>query len=110
MLQMLIWLDRTPESFVPGHPQATARVAKLPLVGPDRILRWDTEKLYSALNAQRIERDMTWKQVANELGGGWSAASLTGLRKRGNAGFPAIMRVTRWLGQPVATFTRASKG
>lgn len=108
VLQMLVWLDRTPESFVPGHPEAAVREARLPRVGPARILRWDTESLHLALDAARIARALTWRQVAEEIGGGWTAASLTGLRTRGNAGFPAIMRVTGWLGRPVASFTRAS--
>src|SRR5215510_6028325 len=31
VLQMLLWLDRTPESFVPGHPGAAHPEARLPL-------------------------------------------------------------------------------
>jgi hypothetical protein len=107
VLQMLRWLERTPESFVPGHPEAAMEAAKLPDVGPYRILRFDTRKLYAALDTQRTERGMTWKQVASEIGG-FSAASLTRLAKGGRTGFPQVMRMTRWLGRPAACFTRAS--
>ena len=107
VLQMLRWLNRTPESFVPSHPEAAAEIATLPNVGSDQILRFDTGKLYSALDAQRKERGMSWKEVASEIGG-FSAASLTRLSKGGRTGFPHVMRIARWLGRPAACFTRAS--
>ena len=107
VLQMLRWLNRAPESFVPGHQEAAAEAATLPEVGPDKILRFDTGKLYSALDAQRKERGMSWQQVASEIGG-FSAAGLTRLSKGGRTGFPEVMRITRWLGRPAACFTRAS--
>lgn len=109
VLQMLIWLDRTPESFVAGHPQAGAPEAKLPHVGPARILRWDTETLYQAIESLRIKREMSWQDVANEIGVGWTPSTLKALRNRENAVFPSIMWVTRWLGQPVASFTHATE-
>jgi hypothetical protein len=103
VLQMLRWLSRTPESFVPGDREAMA----LPDVPPDRILRFDARKMYSALDAQRVERGLTWKQVADEIGG-FSAAMLTRLSQGGRVGFPHVMRITRWLGRPAASFTRIS--
>ena len=105
VLQMLRWLDRTPESFVPGHPVA-AEAAKLPDVGPYQILRFDTGRLYAALDAQRRDRGMTWNEVASEIGG-FSAAGLTRLSKGGRTGFPHVMRMTRWLRLPAACFMRA---
>ncbi|MFY9826944.1 MAG: helix-turn-helix transcriptional regulator [Thermoanaerobaculia bacterium] len=107
VLQMLLWLHRAPESFVPGYPDAAAETLALPYVGPGQILRFDLGKLYSALDAQRIERGMTWKQVASEIGG-FSAASLTRLSQGRRTGFPHVMRIARWLGRPVASFTRVS--
>ncbi|HEX4959493.1 MAG TPA: hypothetical protein VF173_01545 [Thermoanaerobaculia bacterium] len=107
VLQMLLWLNRTPESFVPGYQEAAAEALGLPYVGPHQILRFDTRKLYSALDAQRIERGMTWKQVASEIGG-FSAASLTLLSKGGLTSFPHVMRIIRWLGRPAVSFTRIS--
>lgn len=104
VLQMLRWLNRTPESFVPGYREEAAR---LPDVASHQILRFDTGKLYSALDAQRIERGMTWRQVADEIGG-FTAAVLTRLSKGGRTGFPQVMRITRWLGRPAASFTQAS--
>jgi hypothetical protein len=107
VLQMLRWLRRTPESFVPGCDETTAAGATLPDVGPSQILRFDTRKMYAALDARRVEQGMTWTQVASEIGG-VNAASLTRLSKGERTGFPQVMRIARWLGRPIAWFTRAS--
>ncbi len=67
VLQALRWLNRTPESFVPGHVPAANEA--LPHVDPDRILRFDAIAIYQALDAQRIARGLSWSQVAREIGG-----------------------------------------
>ena len=106
IIQMLIWLDRTPESFIPGYngPQA-----KLPRVGTDRILRWHTGLIHAALDERRKERGMTWKQIAEELGPGFTAATLTRMKTPGHVGFPSVMRIFAWLGRPAADFARPSR-
>ncbi len=105
IIQMLIWLDRTPESFVPGY---SGPEAKLPRVATDRILRWHTGLMYTALEEQRNERGMTWKQVAEELGPRFTAASLTRMATPGLVAFPHVMRIFAWLGRPAADFARPS--
>lgn len=106
ILQMLLWLDRAPESFVPGHPHSEDASARLPSVPAGRVLRFETKKLHVALDAQRIERKTTWTQVAKEIGVGVS--SLTHLARGGRTAFPQVMRIVRWLGRPAAHFTHAS--
>jgi hypothetical protein len=106
VLQMLLWLDRTPESFVAGHPSPNEAGAKLARVGPRRILRFDAASIFVALDAQRVERAMTWAQVANDIGG-INASSLTRLSNGGLVAFPAVVRIATWLKRPVAHFTRA---
>ena len=106
VLQMLRWLDRTPESFVPGYERSMPEATPLPSVGRDQILRFDTKALYLALNTQRLEREQTWVTVAREIGG-LNAASLSRYENGGRTGFPQIMRITRWLWRPAASFTRA---
>jgi len=59
VLQMLRWLGRTPESFVPGHEEPDAVAAALPALGPHQILRFDNRRIYAALEAQQVERGMT---------------------------------------------------
>lgn len=106
VLQMLRWLGRTPESFVPGWegPQQT-----LPQVTSSQVLRFDARAIYSALDTQRAERGMTWRQVADEIGG-FNAPSLTRLTKGGRVVFPGVMRIFRWLSRPAAHFTRVTVG
>jgi hypothetical protein len=105
VLQMLRWLNRTPESFIPGHPQAADEEVALPAVGPHQVLRFDTRKLHAALDAQRQVRGMTWRQVADDIVG-VAESSLTHLAKGGRTGFPHVARLAGWLGRPVADFTR----
>ena len=65
-------------------------------------------KFHSTLNAKRIADGLTWVELAQAIGG-FTAAMLTRLSKPGGrVGFPAATRLTRWLGRPVAAFTRAA--
>jgi hypothetical protein len=104
---MMLWLDRTPESFVPGFPNANADRFKLRKLGTRQILRFDTKALYAAVNAQRQAKGLTWNEVAAEMEIG-STNPLRGLAKGGLTGFPIVMRIVEWLDQPAAAFTRAS--
>ena len=108
VLQMLLWLNRTPESFVLGHQECDEAGTRLPDIPTHQVLRFDTTKLHAALDAQRVARKMTWAQVARETG--LSVSNLTHLSKGGRTGFPHVMRIVRWLGRPAAQFTRASDG
>jgi len=104
VLQMLRWLGRTPESFVPGYPEEAG--AALPDVASRKILRFDTRKLYRAIAAERDRRTLTWSQVAAETG--WSVPALTRLSQGGRTGFPTVMRLFEWLKLPASRFIRAS--
>lgn len=107
VLQMLLWLRRTPESFVSGDSKTGAKDDSLPEVGTDRILRFDTAAIYAKLEIERDDRGLTRQQVADEIGG-LNASSLTGMSKGGRTSFPKIMRILGWLGRPAASFTRRS--
>jgi hypothetical protein len=107
ILQMLRWLKRTPESFVRGFDRAAPHTMKLPDLPSHQILRFDTKRLFAALDAQRLERGCSWAQVAQEIGA-VTAANLTHLQKGGRAAFPHVMRIVRWLDRPAADFVRGS--
>jgi len=47
---------------------------------------------------------MTWRQVADEIGG-FTPGMLTGLAKARHVGFPRVMRLVAWLDRPAASFT-----
>ena len=106
-LQMLVWLDRTPESLLPGHLDSSDPEEVLPWLGPDRILRFDTLAIFRTIDAVRVERELSWREIAEEIGG-VSAGQLTRLGKGAGIGFVAAGRIAQWLGRPVASFTVAS--
>jgi len=108
ILQMLIWLGRTPESFVPGIPDADAPRFQLPPLQRGQILRWDTRALFAALDARRHERGLTWVALARELRG-FTPGMLTNLAKGTRIGFPRVMQLVRWLGEPAIAFTRIAQ-
>jgi hypothetical protein len=107
VLQMLRWLGRSPESF--GDGASTAAGTPLPAVGPHQVLRLDTRRLHVALNVARVERGLTWAEVADAIGGRTTHSTLVHLSKGGRSGFPHVMRLTRWLGAPLAHIVRITR-
>jgi transcriptional regulator with XRE-family HTH domain len=107
VLQMLRWLDLTPEDFTRGLPDSAQR-QPLRHVGPDQILRIDTKAIHARLDAERKARSLAWRQVADEIGG-IGASSLTRLAGGGRMSFPDISRVAAWLRCSVASLTHASE-
>jgi hypothetical protein len=105
VLQVLRWLHRTPESFLAGRNAAPEAEETLPDPGRSRILRFDTRALYAALDAERRERGLTWKQAAGELPG-FTESMLTNLSTGPLIGFPRVMTLTQWLRRPAASFVR----
>jgi hypothetical protein len=105
VLQLLRWLRRTPESFLAGRDTTMSRDGTLPEPGSGRILRFDTLALHAALNAERIEKGLTWKQLAVQLPG-FTESMLTNLSTGPLIGFPRVMVLTQWLRRPAASFVR----
>jgi hypothetical protein len=105
VLAMLRWVKRTPESFMLGDGVGAIAERALPTVERWPMLRFDAKAIYSALNAQRVKRCLTWRQVAREIGH-LNATGLTRLAKGGRVSFPGGMRIFHWLGRPAAEFTR----
>ena len=107
VLQMLLWLGRSPESFTRGLSDRPG--TELPDVGSNRILRWDTRALYTALDRRRTEAGLSWPELASRIGG-VDADALRRLSQGGRTSFPFVMDLVRWLDTPAASFTRASRG
>ena len=105
MLQILRWLGRTPESFLAGNAGTSQASEVLPNAGPGQILRFDTIAMHAAIVAERRKRSITWKQVAAELPG-FAEGMLMNLATGPLIGFPRVMMITQWLGQPATSFVR----
>lgn len=107
VIQMLIWLRRTPESFVRGAVDPRSDCFVNPDLTSGKILRWDTRALYAALDESRRARSLTWVELAREIPG-FTPAMLQNLNKGSRVGLRGVMRLARFLGQPAASFTRVS--
>jgi len=108
VLQMLLWLGRTPESFLPDVVDAGALRFRLPPLTRGQILRWNTPALHAAIDAARRDQGLTWAEVAPAVGG-FTPGMLTNLASGPRIVFPRVMRLVRWLGQPAVSFTRVAQ-
>lgn len=100
-LIFLQWLGRFPESFLPGVSRTVIRPPRR--FGTDRRPRWHLRRLYDGLNTRRQELQMTWPEVAQELG--CTPNQLTGLRTaRYATNMKLAMRIVQWLHQPSTDF------
>jgi len=98
VMSALRWMGEQPESFVAG----TSKVGGTPIpdLGPRHLLRWDTKALYAAVDGQRQARGLSWAQVAREVG--LPVGVVKGIVR--SVGFPFVMRFTRWVDRPAASF------
>jgi hypothetical protein len=103
---MLRWLRSAPEDFLTG-PVVDVGGVQLPEAGADSRLRWNLNELHGVLNEQRRESDLTWAELAHELG--CTPSRLTNLRNARLADMDLVMRITQWLGEPAAAFIHPAK-
>jgi hypothetical protein len=68
-------------------------------------IRFDARLLFEALDAQRQERGISWKQAAEEIG--VSPSTLTRTRLGGRMEVDGMLAMTRWLGRTAESFTRS---
>jgi len=102
VLQALRWLGRSPESFVPGLDGTPEHLLPDDDAGRPAL---DTRAIYLAVNDRRAAQDLTWREVADALGAGFTPGMLTRLAGGTGIGFPRVMRIFQWLERPVAEFT-----
>lgn len=72
------------------------------------MIRFDTQALYDALDAQRTARGLTWTDVARETG--VSTSTLTGTRRGGRLEVDGVLAMVRWLGREVESFAHEVGG
>ncbi len=97
-LHMLRWLNKTPESFLTNAREN----APLPFSSKKRLY-WSMAALGNAVAERKRIRELTWQQMADELGCTHSQAS--GIRTlRYGMSVHLAMRITQWLGRPSSEF------
>ena len=67
--------------------------------------RLNTGALYAALDAQRSSRELSWRQLAKEVG--VSPSTMTRLANGQRPDVDAFAALVRWLGQPADSFLTA---
>jgi hypothetical protein len=100
-LYLLRWLGKAPEEFLTGLARDVGDV-RLPDPGPDSRLRWDLAELHAALNEERQRQELTWAELARQIG--CTPSRLSNLRTARLADMALTMRVTQWLRRPAADF------
>lgn len=68
--------------------------------------RFDSKALYYALDEKRQSREMTWRQVASEIG--VSVSTITRTQNGGRMEVDGMLAMVAWLGVSVETFLRDS--
>jgi hypothetical protein len=95
-------VGRTPESFTAGAADFPGELLPDPAPGDWRWY-WNMPELAAALDAQRVERDMTWRLVADELG--TVPAEIKALQKtKYGMSISFTMRAARWLDRTATSF------
>lgn len=69
---------------------------------------FDAERFYKVLEAIRLEREMSWKQVAKEAG--VSASTLTRLAQGKRPDMDSFTALVRWSGRKADDFIRQPEG
>ena len=101
VLPMIQWVGRTPESFTVDPDGAVHEL----LPDPQGRWRWwwAHHDLASEVDAKRQDRDMTWKQVADEMG--VKVAAIQGVTKlRYGPSIGLAMIAARWIQRSAASF------
>jgi len=70
--------------------------------------RFDGKALYEALERARLDRGLTWQQLARAVG--VSATTMTRLRDGGRLEVDGMLAMVGWLGLPVEQFVRDRTG
>jgi hypothetical protein len=104
VIGMARWLGRTVESFAGGAGGAAPAAGSN--AGKSRFPRFRTAALYTALNAERERRGLTWDQCAAEIwpSGPWGTDQLRNLAKGGRADVYSAVAICEWLGSTIQSF------
>ena len=68
--------------------------------------RFDSKALYKALDEKRQSREMSWREVAAEIG--VSVSTITRTQRGGRMEVDGMLAMVAWLGVAVETFVQDS--
>ena len=71
------------------------------------MIRFDSKALFTALDKKRTQQDMTWKQVAEEIG--ISQSTIQKTKSGGRMEVDGMLQMVDWLSVPVETFVKRTK-
>ncbi len=105
VLMILAWLRRTFEDFTNRNgPRATPSYDAVEPTKSDDMLRFDLPQIHAALDARRSAQDLTWREVADEIG--WFQPNgLTRMKTGGRTGVPTVLWIAEWLEVAPETLT-----
>jgi transcriptional regulator with XRE-family HTH domain len=66
--------------------------------------RFDPRALYAALDAERVSRGLSWKEMEEEIG--VAASTMKRLQQGGRFELDGVLFIVQWLGRPVEDFLR----
>jgi hypothetical protein len=69
-------------------------------------MRFDARALYEAMDKQRGERGLTWREAAAEMGG-ISPSTLTRTKLGGRMEADGMLAMCRWVGRTAESFVRS---
>src|SRR5262245_58004664 len=75
-------------------------------VSSSSMKRFDSKALYKALDERRLSREMSWRQVAAEIG--VSVSMIARTQRGGRMEVDSMLAMVAWLSVPVETFIRDS--
>lgn len=74
------------------------------MVATITVKRFDSKALYQALDEKRKSLDLSWREVANEIG--VSVSTITRTQSGGRMEVDGMLAMVAWLGVPVESFIR----
>ena len=69
-----------------------------------KMRRFDANALYKALDAERVQRGLSWSDISKEIH--VSASTIQRTKLGGRMEVDGMIAMVNWLGVPVETFVR----
>lgn len=68
------------------------------------MIRFDSRALFAALEAQRVQRGLSWQELSREIG--VSVSTMKRLANGGRLEVDGMLAMVTWLGRTVESFLR----